>query len=182
MNVLLRALRLLTIVVWVGGLIFFAFVEAPTAVHVMGTDRQFAQLINGSITALNRLGQTCGFVFFFATLATTWRHNRDAKVHPTLAAKSDVHRRKLLRVEMFLVLLMIVATDYVQAGIIPAMERDRASAGGDIAAIPTTNPARADFDRLHALSEKVEGSALLLGLTVVILMAAEPIPPRQLES
>ena len=37
MNFLLRPLRLLGMVVWVGGLIFFAFVEAPTAFHVMGT-------------------------------------------------------------------------------------------------------------------------------------------------
>src|SRR5438477_4225701 len=36
MGYLLRALRLLAMVVWVGGLIFFAFVEAPTAFHVMG--------------------------------------------------------------------------------------------------------------------------------------------------
>jgi hypothetical protein len=178
MDIFLRALRLLSLVIWVGGLIFFAFVEAPTAVRLMGTTRQFAQLINGSITALNRLGQTCGFVFFFATLVTAWRDNRDAKVHPTLAAKSGVHRRTLLRVEMFLVLLMIGATDYVQHSIVPAMERDRASVGGDIAAIPTTNPARVDFDRLHSLSEKVEGSALLLGLAVVILMAAESANAR----
>ena len=39
MNVFLRALRLLAIVIWVGGLIFFAFVEAPTAFKVMGTNR-----------------------------------------------------------------------------------------------------------------------------------------------
>jgi uncharacterized membrane protein len=168
MNVLLRALRLLTIVVWVGGLIFFAFVEAPTAVHVMGTDRQFALLINGSITTLNRLGHAAGLIFFVATLLLWFR--------------SSPLRHRLLLIQMLLILLMIAATMYVQAGIIPAMERDRTTAGGDIAAVPTTNPARVDFDRLHALSEKVEGSALLLGLTVVILMAAEPIPPRQLES
>jgi hypothetical protein len=31
-----------------------------------------------------------------------------------------------------------------------------------------------DFDRLHNLSEKCEGSALFLGLGVILLMAAEP--------
>jgi hypothetical protein len=58
------------------------------------------------------------------------------------------------------------------------MERDRAAAGGDIAAVPASNPARIDFDRLHALSEKFEGSALFLGLGVVLLMAAEPAGQR----
>jgi len=57
MNVFLRALRLLSIVTWVGGLIFFALSEAPTAVHVMGTAQQFAQLINAASPTLNRLGQ-----------------------------------------------------------------------------------------------------------------------------
>ena len=33
----MRAVRLMTMVVWVGGLMFFAFVMAPTAFHVMGT-------------------------------------------------------------------------------------------------------------------------------------------------
>jgi hypothetical protein len=32
---------------------------------------------------------------------------------------------------------------------------------------------RVDFDRLHGLSEKVEGSALFLGLGLILLMAAE---------
>jgi uncharacterized membrane protein len=168
MNVFLRALRLLTIVVWVGGLIFFAFVEAPTAVHVMGTTQQFAQLINGSITTLNRLGHALGLVFLVAT-ALLW-------------LRSSPLLRRLLLTQIALVVLMVAATMYVQAAIVPAMERDRAAAGGDIAAVPTTSPARLDFDRLHALSEKVEGSALLLGLAVVILMATEPAPSRQLES
>jgi hypothetical protein len=39
-----------------------------------------------------------------------------------------------------------------------------------------------DFERLHPLSEQVEGSALFLGLGVVILMAAESGTRRQVES
>lgn len=160
MNTLLRALRLLAIVIWVGGLIFFAFVEAPTAFKVMGTNRQFALLIDGSITALNRLGHAAGLLFLIATLP--------------LWLRSTARARRILLVQIILVILMIGATFYVQASIIPSMERDRAAAGGDIATVPAGNPTRIDFDRLHALSEKVEGSALFLGLGVVLLMAVEP--------
>jgi uncharacterized membrane protein len=160
MNTLLRALRLLSIVVWVGGLIFFAFVEAPTAVDVMGTNRQFALLIDGSITALNRLGHAAGLLFLIASLMLWFR--------------SSSRSRRILLAQILLVVLMIAATLYVQAGIIPAMQRDRAAAGGDIAAVPAGNPTRIDFDRLHALSEKFEGSALFLGIGVILLMAAEP--------
>jgi uncharacterized membrane protein len=160
MNFILRALRLLGIVTWVGGLIFFAFVEAPTAFHVMGTNGQFAQLINGSITTLNRLGHAAGLIFVVATIV--------------LWMRSSTRLRRLLLPEIFLVVLMIAATIYLQHGIIPAMERDRTAAGGDIAAVPASNPTRMDFDHLHSLSEKVEGSALYLGLGVILLMAAEP--------
>ena len=160
MNTLLRALRLLSIVVWVGGLIFFALVEAPTAFNVMGTNRQFALLIDGSITALNRLGHAAGLLFLIATFL--------------LWLRSAARARRILLAQIVLVVLMIGATLYVQHSIIPAMERDRAAAGGDIAAVPATNPTRIDFDRLHAHSEKFEGSALFLGLGVILLMAAEP--------
>jgi uncharacterized membrane protein len=164
MNTLLRALRLLSIVVWVGGLIFFAFIEAPTAFKVMGTNSQFALLIDGSITALNRLGHAAGLLFLIATFL--------------LWLRSTSRARRILLAQIILVVLMIAATLYVQAGIIPVMQRDRASVGGDIAAVLATSPARIDFDRLHALSEKFEGSALFLGLGVVLLMAAEPTDQR----
>ena len=164
MNTLLRVLRLLSIVVWVGGLIFFAFVEAPTAFNVMGTNSQFALLIDGSITSLNRLGHAAGLLFILTTLL--------------LWLRSAARARRILLTQIVLVLLMIGATLCVQAGIIPAMQRDRAAAGGDIATIPASNPARIDFDRLHALSEKFEGSALFLGIGVVLLMAAETTDQR----
>ena len=157
MNLLLRALRLITIVTWVGGLIFFAFVEAPTAFHVMGTTQQFAQLINGSITTLNRVGQTCGLVFFIATIPVWLR--------------TDTQRRKLLRAELLLVLLMMAATDYVQSSIIPAMERDRIAAGGAIDTFDQTSPTTAHFNKLHHSSELLEEAILLLGLATVVLVA-----------
>jgi uncharacterized membrane protein len=159
MSFFLRALRLLAVVVWVGGLIFFAFVEAPTAFRVMGTTRQFAQIINGSITTLNRMGHVAGLIFEVATVL--------------LWMRSATRMRRFLLAQILLVVLMMAATIYVQHGIIPAMERDRTAAGGDITAIPSDNPMRVDFDRLHGLSEKVEGSALFLGLGVILLMAAE---------
>jgi uncharacterized membrane protein len=168
MNIILRALRLLAMVVWVGGLIFFAFVMAPTAFHVMGTTGQFALLIGGALGKLNELGHVSGFIFLIAT-TMVW-------------LKAKASDRRLLIAQLLLVVLMIAATMYVQASILPAMERDRIAVGGDIAAAPPSDPATLDFERLHQLSEKVEGLALFLGLGVVVLMAAESGSPRQVES
>lgn len=154
-----RLLRLLGIVVWIGGLIFFAFVEAPTAFRIMGTTQQFAQLIGGSIATINRLGFVSGFAFLGASLLL-WR-------------VSGSRGRRLLLTEAVLVALMLATTAYVQLHIVPAMERDRAAVGGDITSVPTDNPTRAHFNALHTTSENVEGSGLFLGFGVVLLMAAE---------
>lgn len=164
MRYTLRALRLLAIVIWVGGLVFFAFIEAPTAFFVMGTTREFALLIAGSIRAINELGHLAGFVFL---LAGFW-----------LRRKAPDRNRRLISAELLLVALMIAATAYVQMHIVPAMDRDRLSVGGDISSVPADNPTRRHFDSLHAASEKVEGAALFLGIGVVLLMAAEDGRPK----
>jgi len=159
MGYALRALRLLSMVVWVGGLIFFAFVEAPTAFRVMGTTREFALLIGGSIAGVNALGWGAAMLFILCSLLL-WK-------------RSSPLTRKLLGPEILLAALMFVAIVYVERHIVPAMERDRAAAGGDINSLPEGNPIRAHFDRLHAASEKTEGTALFLGVAVVLLMAGE---------
>ena len=154
-----RLLRLLGIVVWIGGLVFFAFVEAPTAFHVMGTTQQFAQIIGGSIATINRFGFVSGFAFLGASLLL-WRMNSS-------------RGRRLLLAEATLVALMLATTAYVQLHIVPSMERDRAAVGGDITSVPADNPTRVHFNALHATSEDVEGTGLFFGLGVVLLMAAE---------
>jgi uncharacterized membrane protein len=168
MIVLARVLRLLSMVVWVGGLIFFAFVEAPTAFHVMGTSRQFALLIGGSINLLNKLGYWAGAVFMIATLPLRFR-------------ETSPRAQYLLWAEMALVFVMMGAAMTVQTQVVPAMERDRAAIGGDITTVPPNNPVRTDFDHLHDVSEKVEGTALFLGLGVVVLMGLENTSARAAE-
>jgi uncharacterized membrane protein len=155
----LRAIRLLAIVVWLGGLIFFAFIEAPAAFHAMGTTREFALLIQSSIAGINYAGYVAGLLLLLAGFL--------------LQRSGSVRRRKVIGAEMLLVALMIAATAYVQMHIVPAMDRDRISVGGDINSVPTDNPTRVHFDSLHAASEKFEGAALFLGIAVVLLMAAE---------
>jgi uncharacterized membrane protein len=164
MTYILRALRLLAMMVWVGGLIFFAFIEAPTAFHVMGTTRQFALLIGGSVEAINRLGQVAAVVFLVASFV--------------LLRRQTARNRRLLGAEMLLVALMMATTAYVQMSIVPAMERDRTAVGGDVNSVPPDNPARVHFEALHARSERVEGTALFLGLGVILVMAGEESTSR----
>ena len=68
---------------------------------------------------------------------------------------------------------MLVLTAYSQFRILPAMEVDRALAGGEVETAPLDNAGRVDFQRLHTLSERLEGLVLLCGLGVVFVLSRE---------
>ena len=157
MRLFLRSVRLLTMVMWVGGIAFFAFVLAPVAFHVLPA-HEAGLVVGGTLPILDKIAFVCGLLFLLAG-------NR---------LGSNANRRGLP--QSLLVLLMLLLTLYLDKSILPRMERDRASVGGDITLAAPTDPARADFDRLHPLSERLEGAVLLAGLAIVVLLAAERDP------
>lgn len=165
MIALFRVLRLLALVVWVGGLIFFAFVVAPVAFKILPSSHMAGTVVAGTLKVLNIIGVVCALVLLVCC-TVLWLN----------AARSSLPRRttRLISAQLWLLLVMLAATACVQWRIVPAMENDRIAAGGDVAVAPADNPARRHFERLHPISEKVEGSALLLGLGVVVLTALEP--------
>jgi len=69
--------------------------------------------------------------------------------------------------------VMLVVTAYSQFRTLPAMEVDRALAGGEVETAPLDNAGRVDFERLHTLSERLEGLVLLCGLGVVFVLSRE---------
>lgn len=160
MRILLRSIRLLSLVLWVGGIVFFAFVLAPVAFRVL-PPHEAGLVVGGTLPILDRIGLACGILFLLTN--NRIRGNWHPHGQPQVA----------------LVLLMLALTLYVDKSIFPRMERDRAAVGGDITLALPGNPARADFDRLHPLSEKLEGAVLLAGLAVVVLLAAERDSARQ---
>ena len=149
----LRVVRLLALVVWVGGLIFFAFALAPTAFTVLPNTHVAGLVVGATLRELHGIGMVAGTVFLVAAVVGT--------------------RRGRWWIGPVLVVAMMVLTAESQWGILPRMEVDRAAAGGDVAAVPATNPSRVDFDRLHRMSERVEGGVLLLGLAAVIRVGSE---------
>jgi hypothetical protein len=68
---------------------------------------------------------------------------------------------------------MLVVTAYSQFSVLPAMEVDRALAGGEVETASLENAGRADFERLHRLSERLEGLVLVCGLGVVYVLSRE---------
>ncbi len=150
---------MLAMVAWVGGLAFFAFVVAPVAFEKLASPHEAGLVVGGTLRILHQIGLIGGCVFCLST-AILW-------------LRAEVPARAGFAAETALTLVMLAITAYSQFSILPAMEQDRVLAGGDVDAISMTNPARQDFERLHALSERLEGVVLLCGIGVMLFLARE---------
>jgi hypothetical protein len=148
---LLRFLMLLALIVWIGGIIFFAFVEAPTLFRVLPTTKMAGDVVNASLTKLHWMGLVSGGAFLIASLLYNWR--KHLQLRPFMA----IH---------ILVVLMLGLTAYSHFSITPRMRELRA---GPLSM--DTVSAHAEFDRLHEWSTRAEEGVLLCGLAVVILTA-----------
>jgi uncharacterized membrane protein len=155
--ILLRFLMLLALVVWIGGLIFFAFVVAPTVFSpgLLPTRHLAGEIVGRSLNALHWIGIVSGVVF----LITSATYNRMIAGHTRVLAGRHL-----------LIVLMLLLTVISQFAITPRMHALRAEAGV-IDSVAQDSPVHAEFDRLHGWSEKFEGGVLLLGLATMFLTA-----------
>jgi uncharacterized membrane protein len=149
---------LLSLVCWIGGLIFFAFVLAPTAFSipaVLPNTHLAGNVVGRALGKLHWMAIVSGIVYLISSLL--YSRITDGRAH-VFAARH------------VLLCLMLALTLISQFGIIPRMDVLRASLG-DVNAAAVDNPERIRFDALHAWSTRVEGAVLLLGLVVVFLTA-----------
>jgi uncharacterized membrane protein len=155
----LRFVQLLAIVIWLGGLIFFAFVLAPTAFGVLPSIHDAGLVVGSCLKLFDKLSLGCGTVFLAVT---------------ALLFRRAAHRIKgRYEMEFLLAGVMLLFTAYLQFNVIPNMDNDQRLAGGDIDKAEATNPARIHFNKLHARSENVAGAVLVIGLGVLFLMSRE---------
>jgi hypothetical protein len=159
MQILLRALRLFAMVAWVGGLGFFAFVVAPVAFHSLPSAHEAGIVVGGTLRVLHWIGLVGGAIFYVTT-GLLW-------------LRAGVTARVEFAIEMILAGMMMAGTFYSQFKILPAMEVDRALAGGVVETAPVGNAGRVDFERLHTLSERLEGFVFFCGLGVVFVLSRE---------
>jgi uncharacterized membrane protein len=154
----LRFLMLLSLVVWIGGLIFFVAVLAPTAFSipaVLPNTHLAGNVVRSALSKLHWIAIASGIIFLVTSLL--YSRITDGTAH-VFAARH------------VLLCLMLALTLVSQFGIMPRMDTLRASLG-DVNAAPVDNPERVQFDALHVWSTRVEGAVLLLGLVVVYLTA-----------
>ena len=149
----LRFLMLLSLIVWIGGLIFFAFVLAPTAFQVLPSTHLAGNVVGRALSKLHWIAIFSGIVFLASSLLYSWLTDGTAHVF----AGRHV-----------LICLMLALTLLSQFWIMPRMDTLRAQVS-DFASVPLDNPARMQFDALHVWSTRVEGAVLLLGLVAAYL-------------
>ena len=153
----LRFLMLLSLVVWLGGLIFFAFVLAPTVFSpgLLPSRQMAGSIVGRSLDRLHYMAIVSGTVFLIASMLYSRIASGNAR---PLAARH------------VLIVLMLLLTVISQFAISPKMHAIRAEAVV-IDDLPSDNPLRMEFDRLHVWSEKFEVAVLLLGLVALYVTA-----------
>ena len=155
MKTLLRALILLLVVLWLGGVMFFPVVAASafgsiTDTHVAGT------IVRKCLLALHYEGLFAGALLVVLLLVAQIA----GALHRNVAAPVAV------------TLIMLGLTAFSQFWIIPKMEGYRIAAGGAIDAADRGDPNRVAFNKLHGWSTTVEEGVLLGGVVLVFLLAA----------
>ena len=99
---------LLALIVWIGGIVFFAFVLAPTLFHVLPTTKLAGDVVNATLSKLHWMGLVSGVIFLISSLL----YNR--QMHSQLRTLAITH---------IFVALMLVLTMISQFGITPRMRR-----------------------------------------------------------
>ncbi|PYX86662.1 MAG: hypothetical protein DMG68_14680 [Acidobacteria bacterium] len=154
----LRFLMLLSLIVWLGGITFLSFVVAPTAFSGILPSRHLAGTVVGtSLTKLHWMGLVSGVVFLASSMV--YSRMTTGSAHP-------------FALRHILLCLMLLLTIVSQFGITPRMTALRTSVG-QIDSVPETDPARVQFNALHAWSERLEVIVFFLAIIVVYLTARQ---------
>ena len=152
-----RFLMLLSLVVWVGGIAFFAFVVAPTVFHpgILPSRQLAGAVVSRSLGILHWMGIACGLVFLVTSMVLS---------RVTTGMAAPFAGRNLMVFAM--IALTLISVFAISAPML-ALRNDMVS----IDNIPPEDARRIEFNRLHVWSTRLESAVLILGLAVIYLTA-----------
>lgn len=163
MHAILRFLQALCLALWLGGMIFFGFVVAPSAFEVLPTRQLAGTLVGTTLYKLNYLSCIILAVFILLTLVALALENRPRSL-----------RRQILAAAAAAALAMSL---YSWVGIDRRMHALRMRM--DTIETPAAQaPEREEFDRLHRRSVTFFGLNVGLGLLMLGLWTREPGRPQ----
>jgi uncharacterized membrane protein len=145
---ILRFLQVFALGTWVGAIMYLSFVVAPGAFATLASRDQAGAFVGLALGRLHHFGTIAAAIYIVAGFVLTkW-----PKVSPA----------------MYLVAAMMILTAISHYRITPHMA-DLRHQMVSVDATPRDNPLRAEFDRLHQWSVRIEGSVLLLGIAALYL-------------
>jgi len=153
----IRYLMLLSLVIWIGGLIFFAFVMAPALFNpaILPTRQLAGNVVSRTLGVLHWMGICCGVVYAITSMVDARAVNGVAE---PFAARN------------LLIYAMIILTLVSIFGVAARME-DLKRQMVVIDNVPPDDARRVEFNRLHVWSTRIEGTVLVLGLALLYLTA-----------
>ncbi len=128
----LRFLLLLSLAIWVGGLVFVSII-AETAFSTLPSSYLAGLMVRDSLLKLHLIGLICGAVLLVCSVVDN---------------RIVLGRTRIFAARHFLVFLMLALTAVSQFAVIPRMDSLRTTAG-EISALPPDNFLRAQFGSLH---------------------------------
>ena len=150
-----KFLVLACLILWLGGIVFFAAAVAPNVFSVLSAvpngRHSAGDIVNRTLTTLHWMGMAAGVILIACLLA---------KREPAAERRS----------QLLLVSAMLLLTGASQFVLIPRMAALRAQLP-QMDRIPPSDPLRKNFDRLHHLSTDLEITVLCLGIGVTALTA-----------
>ena len=149
---LLRFVMWLSLIVWLGGIIFFA-VLAPNVFAVLPTRQLAGNVVGRMLPILHWMGMVSGLLFLICSLIYSRIVTGDA--HP-------------FALRHLLLYFMLLLTSISQFGITRKMDVLRKDMV-NIDSISPDDPRRIKFNALHVWSTRAELGVLLSGLIVVYL-------------
>lgn len=154
---IVRFLMLLSLVVWVGGIMFFAFVLAPTVFHpgILPSRQLAGAVVSRSLGILHWMGLASGLVFLVTAMVQS---------QITTGVASPFAARNLFVYAM--IALTLISMFAISTRML-ALRNDMVF----IDDVPHDDARRVEFNRLHVWSTRLESTVLLLGLAVIFLTA-----------
>lgn len=150
MNVL-KFFMLFSLVLWIGGIVFFGAAVAPTVFSVLPTHDLAGKVVTRALAILHLMGIICGVVFLVCSMIYAY------VAHGSAQPFAPRHIG---------IVAMIVFTFIAQDVVAARMNRLKEQMGV-IDNVAVTDPRRVEFNRLHVWSTRLEGCILVIGLGVL---------------
>jgi uncharacterized membrane protein len=153
LSVVLRFIYLLSLALWIGGMVFFSFMAAPSIFKALPRDAA-GTVVTAIFPKYYWQGIICGVIALLTSvlLGTRERWNN------------------LLLARTILIAVMLIGVLYAVIVLQPQIHAVKAQVTSFESLAPT-DPLRLEFGRLHGRSFSINAAVLLLGVIVVFLTA-----------